>query len=675
MVRGDDISSTERLLELIRENSGTDSADEIPSLRPVPAVYGTASKTEFHYDQEQDAADIMRGARGVILPQTPKSFYQKLISFREKITVGIDIGNGYLKLVRFSRTGGQKQKLTAYMSVPAEKDLSTEKPLSGFLKSVLKIFCHSISRMDIWAVMPLENTEMRFLAVPAVSPKDLPKTVYWAYKRIKPFNEAENIFDFEYIGEYTENGIKKNAVMVYTAPRSEIEKVRNIFSEAGFPLTGISVYPFAIQNLVKSKYIRTEGQNICCLYVGMNWSRIDIFFPDGNLALSRIIRACLGSMLEELRIRLNEQRLPPDPENAEPDESYAEKQTPVSDDVIRKIFFALVSSSPELEILLEENELNITAGDIFGMLVPAIERLVWKLERTIESYQMDIEKKGVGKIFISGEISGCRRVIDYIGKRMDQRVETRDMDPFACDFVDKDMQIPDSAAERGGYVPAAGIALSRNFFTPNLIFSYEDKQKYLNSRRADRFVSIVFALIAIVSLFVCFDQEKLFRQKRCELEKVRKEYEMEVLSRGNMVFDRDMIKTLADRITERREHARNFARRYTDVAVISAICESTKDTRIRLTELKLIAGETKGGGQESRNKAGENIPGIILEGIITAEDAVKREAILLDYMADLNAVMILGDAVLRNRTEQKQEKSPVLHFTIHISIRAETKKK
>ncbi len=657
MVRPDNISLREKLLDLIQENSGTD-----------PAMSGTVSKTVSLYNPEQYAPDFLPGARGVVPSMPRKSLYQSLISFRKKTTIGIDFGNGYLKAVRFVSTGVQKRVLTAYLTVPNEKKQAEGELRYDSLKSVMKKLCHSLIRTEIWAVIPLENVETRFLTVPMVSEKDLPNAVLWAYKKTKLFDEEENIFDFEYIGEITENGAKRKAVMAYTAPQAEIERVRKIFSETGFPLTGISVYPFAIQNLVRSEYIRAEGQNVCCLFVGMNWSRIDIFFSDGNLAMSSRIQACMTGMMEELRVRMNEYLFSSVPETEE-----------LSIEYVRKIFFCLLRSSPDLEILLAEKQLNTSAGEIFEMLLPSIDRLVWRLERIIEKYQTDIGKKEVGKIFVSGEISDCRRIVDYIGTCLDHRIETSDLDPFSCDFVPKNMQVPASAAERGSYVPAVGIALSRNFFTPNFLFTHRDRQKYLNSRRADRFVSIIFALIAILCLGVCFNQEHLLGKREKELGKLRNDYEAGIREHENMVFDREMIRILADRIIERREQARNFAKRYKDIALITAVCELTMPPRIRLTHLKVTGGETKEAEKDSRNKSPENSSELILEGIITAESAVRREALLHDYMAELSTIPIFGETVIRNKKELKQKDASVLHFTlqtpVRTEIRTETKQK
>jgi len=655
-----------------QENSGTDSGGFAPSLPSVPATPGT----QFSSERKYDAADFPAGTVCVTRSMPCNSLYQRLLSFGKKSTIGIDFGNGYLKAVKFVSAGAQKRKMTAYLTAPNEKNLATGDLLPGFLKSLMKKFCYSSGRSEIWAVIPLENMETRFLTVPAVAEKDLANAVFWAYKKAKPFDEEGNIFDFVYIRDFTENGAKKKAVMAYTVERAEIEKLAKLFSESGFPLTGISAYPFAIQNLVRSGYIKAEGQNVCCLYVGMNWSRIDIFFADGYLAMSSRIQACMTGMMEELRILMNARLFPPAPEQGDSAQSSGTETRGLSSETVRKIFFCLIRSSPELDIVLAENQIRVSAEELFEMLIPSINRLVWRLERIIEKYQTDIGKSDVGKIFISGELSGCRRVVDHIGTRLDQHIETRDLDPFSCDFVGENMQIPESAAERGSYVPAAGMALSRNFFTPNFLFTHKHRQKYSNSRRADHFVSIVFALIAIVCLCVFFHQDHVLREKDNKLDEYKKDFEDVIPKHENRFFDRDMIRTMADGLIERKKQSRNFAMRYANLAVIASICEVTVSPHIRLTDLKIIGGETKEGESVPKNKAAENSPGITVEGIISADTAVKRESFLLDYVSKINAIPLFQEAVCTGRAEHMQEEkqTPDLHFTLYAKIRIGTKK-
>ena len=98
------------------------------------------------------------------------------------------------------------------------------------------------------------------------------------------------------------------AKMVYTAPREEIDELKGLFSQIGLPLTGISITPFAIQNLFKTEWIppAVEG-TVASLFIGNDFSRIDIF-SKGKLIMTRGIKAGINSMVESLMERFGTER-------------------------------------------------------------------------------------------------------------------------------------------------------------------------------------------------------------------------------------------------------------------------------------------------------------------------------------------------------------------------------
>lgn len=91
--------------------------------------------------------------------------------------------------------------------------------------------------------------------------------------------------------------------MAYTAVRTEINELKDLFNKAGFPLSGISIVPFAFQSLLRTGRIDSQQMHVASLYIGRDWSRIDIF-SEGNLMLSRGIKAGVKTMLEALRTEI-----------------------------------------------------------------------------------------------------------------------------------------------------------------------------------------------------------------------------------------------------------------------------------------------------------------------------------------------------------------------------------
>ena len=210
-------------------------------------------------------------------------------------------------------------------------------------------------------------------AFPKSRKNRLDNVVYWTAKKEAPFDEKEMIFDFKLQGEVIEQGIPKLAAMVYTAPRQEVEELKNLFSRIGWPLTGITIAPFSIQNLFRTEWIPSPEGTIASLFIGTDFSRIDIY-AEGNLVMTRDIRAGLNSLVDALADWFNEMKTNPDGPALTPEQG-------------RKILQSLSPDSPPLQ----ETDAGFGLGKeaIFEKIEPALDRLARQVERTFEHYNND----------------------------------------------------------------------------------------------------------------------------------------------------------------------------------------------------------------------------------------------------------------------------------------------
>ena len=270
MAKQDDISSTEKLLELIRTDN----------------------------DTEQESQGAQASQSGIT---RLRSLFSNPISFRKAVTVGVDLGHDDLKLVKIHRITENKYEMLDYARVPFDPDMSRDSAeFHQFLQPVLADFCGRSKNIDVWCTMSSARVETRPLRIPKVSPKQIRNSVYWSYQKDAPFDEKQKIFDFEILGDIEEGGTDKTDVMAYTAPLEEVKTLKKLFANAGFPLTGISIVPYSFQTLLRTHRIDTDEKNVSSLYIGRDWSRIDIF-SDGNMMLSRGIKAGIRTMIEALR--------------------------------------------------------------------------------------------------------------------------------------------------------------------------------------------------------------------------------------------------------------------------------------------------------------------------------------------------------------------------------------
>ena len=91
-------------------------------------------------------------------------------------------------------------------------------------------------------------------------------------------------------GEIVDQGKPKYSVMVYTAPKAEIERIKTIiFDDMGINLAGITIVPFAMQNIFRSKWMPATEEIFASLFIGNNFSRIDVYNKE-NLVMTRGIK-------------------------------------------------------------------------------------------------------------------------------------------------------------------------------------------------------------------------------------------------------------------------------------------------------------------------------------------------------------------------------------------------
>lgn len=479
MTNRDEISSTERLLDLIRDDG-----------KEEDTAVGSSTQKSI-------------GSRLVGMIRNP-------VSFKQSISVGVDLGHDDLKLVKIHRISDQKFEILEYVRVPFESGVTqNNSAFYQFLRPILANFCGSSKKPDIWCTIPSARVETRHLRIPKVNQKQIPNSVYWSFQKISPFNEKENLFDYEILGEADDGNATKIEVMAYTALRTEINELKHLFNKAGFPLSGISIVPFAFQSLLRTGRIDSQEMHVASLYIGRDWSRIDIF-SEGNLMLSRGIKAGVKTMFEALRTEIEgnlfELSVAKSPTKDTARIRAIKKKLKHELDQAHQLFFgALHEISPPA---MDERQRILKENKIFKMILPALERLVRQVERTLRHFSSNYENARVGKIYTSSGVNPHQRIIDYIGEELGIPTET--LNPFADNpnFVTLTPS-PELTSEQSAFVPAMGMALSSNKLTPNFLYTHKDKQKAVTSQRINRGVIAGFALIMILCVGVAFWQKSI----------------------------------------------------------------------------------------------------------------------------------------------------------------------
>ena len=627
MARLKEITSTERLLDIIRNKK-----DDIKSER-------------------LDTSKI----------DPPRKLFKftsrKIISGEKPVTIGIDIGHEYLRMVKTTRSADKRWELLDYKSVPYAHITTRKSPdFSNFLSSELNKFCGSIGNANLWAIMSAARVNVRHINIPKVAKKQIENAVYWTIKKETPFDDKDTVFDFEIQREVTEQGVGKWLTMVYTAPRAEIEELKGLFLQIGLPLTGISITPFAIQNLFKTEWIppAVEG-TVASLFIGNDFSRIDIF-SKGKLIMTRGIKAGINSMVESLVERLGITRK----EAAGKDRS----SPPISFEQAKKVLFSLSPDSPPLT----ENDIGfgLTDEEKFDTILPALERVVRQVERTFEHYTGDHNYDMVTRIYVSSAMNISQPVIEYVGNQLG--IKSDILNPFKSKIpnIGRSMEQA-SVSEILSLIPAFGLALSDNAYTPNLMFRFKDKEREANITRANRIIFAVF----IAALFVCLGFLLFEIQKVRERETVITQLEQQ-LSQYKPRVDQNLISGMLSSSNRQHQLARTYVDRYLGMAVISELSSMTP-RNIRLIDLKVRTGAVQSGkmtAKEPKREAaapkqeGKNVT---VEGVVFG-DRKALEASLAGYIMKLKSSPMFSNISVQKNSIEPLRKDEVLYFVIEMKL-------
>ncbi len=614
----DEISSTERLLDLIR--SSTKTGSEFSNI--------TSSRS---------------------FSQRIKSNFGNLVTFKKSTTVGVDIGYNELKLVKTSNSSPQKQHLLDYQKVPYLPNVSVDHPeFIPYLKSVLTRFCGSAKSTEIWANISSARVEMRYLRIPKVPQKQIANAVYWSFKKITSFDEKNTTFDFEVLGDIEEGSSKKTEIMAYTAPTQEIKKLKGIFSKSGFHLTGISIVPFAFQNLLLNNWMGTGAKNVSSLYIGRDWSRIDIF-SNGYLVLSRGIKAGIKTMSATITGEKDENRVELSSKPVDSDEA---KKTQIDADRAQEIFFGFDPDSSPSDS--RPAELRPEEKAIFKIILPALKRLVRQMELTFEHFSAIFENESVERIYISSGARPHQLIVDYIGNELG--IPKENFDPFSADSeFSGEVTGPESALEREAFTPAAGIAISNNSMTPNFLFTYKDKKQVANIAFINKILYAGFTLVMILCVGFYFYQGNTIREKKDQVAMLKLEMSSFISN-----VDQVAILKLVEEAKRNNEAFKEYGRKYLVIAALSEIADLTP-ANIRLLSISAQLEAAPGAKEENPERS------IVIGGIILG-NRMALESILARYLIALKGSPIFDQPVISEKTLGFFNNNEVLQFTTHLKL-------
>lgn len=175
-------------------------------------------------------------------------------------TVGLDLGNFYLKVAEIQTTGQSKQ-ITAL----AMKDVRMAKDIVELIKQTFEE-AH-ITDKAINISLSGENVVARHLSLPKMSEEELKKALPFELEDHIPFKPDDVYLDFHIIGDET-NSTNKMRVFLVATKKEILDKRIELVQKAGLEPQVVTMDALATMNTLYFNYPAKEKTNITLLNIG-----------------------------------------------------------------------------------------------------------------------------------------------------------------------------------------------------------------------------------------------------------------------------------------------------------------------------------------------------------------------------------------------------------------------
>ncbi|MBI4805771.1 MAG: hypothetical protein HY795_11110 [Desulfovibrio sp.] len=665
-------SSTDKLLDMIRGSGKKGGGVETPAPQPL------APKRKWNFGLSLKAGPGAGGSS-------------------KNVHLGVELAGGVIRMVKLTSGSGRSRALEfKTISIPEQGPDAPE--LSLVLRLALKDFLGKADA-DVWAVVPAETADLRFLQVPKTNKKQLSNAIYWTAKKEASFDDAEVVFDYELQGEVIEKGAPRLSVLAYTVKREEFEKLRNLFLQAGYPLAGITLPSVSMRNLLRGGWVEDGEKTQACLHLGGEFSRIEIF-SGGNLQIVRVLKGGLSAMAQSLAEASKEFTPHPaivgsEPVSGEsiavvPEEAVFSSAIPIEiESMASKPDVAEAKPaglSVEESLALIENFAdgpqslpeghpgrNFTTADVLEMLKPAWERLLRQVQMTFSHHAVTLGNEQVGSLTLSGPLGGDPGMLDYLSGKLG--LPCRLLDPLSPDNLGR-LQIAApflSLAERQPYGLVLGLTGAERSAC-NLLHTYKQKEEEDRVESLNRVVALSWLGVAVVILgFFIWQQTQSYvkKQELSVLEGRLREYQP--------LVDMPLLLSTGSKVRQAVDNMRRFANRSRPAAVLRDITGLTPEN-VKLFSISMDLGtpeeqpqttqETQGKpGPRPAGKGREAMDTLTLEGYVKGDSQIL-ESLLSAYLVQLRTSPLLGEpSVSKRSVEMTAAGEDVLRFTLSCQVR------
>lgn len=674
------LSSTENLLRSIRNGEAFASLKSAKVKKgPTPATVpkadpGTAPTPGDDAAPKAVPAEMPPAGASAppmsppIAPQAKKPLWTRQLSFspvKKSAVLGVSMTSGRLSLALVS--GGTIQFSTRFPFGPDQA--FGQKGFPAFLRTCLESVRDKAPQVRIWAVLRSQDLDLNVLTVPKLSGAKLDAAVYWTQQKEKKFAEAEYVMDYVVLGPTKDSKEPRLDVLVCLARRVDVDRLRDAFREAGWPLEGITTLPSALQALYRLPGAPKGFTLAANIHVEEDASTIGLY-AGGDLRFSRFIRSGTDSMSEALLTHFQnlakpraamtgDLELPPPGVPKAAGDEPQDVITPPDHLQAKGLLRHLLLGGPLPKGLGQEHLLSQI--QTLEAIAPAIDRLGKQVERTLE-YYATAQQQRCDVVHMSGRIFRNPAVMEALAGQLGYPHHTFDSTTMLASR-------PDSVADmdRMALAPALAASLSAPDKGINLLRTYKQRQAEQSQQTLARILLLALAGALVVIGAVGYGIERHAAEHRTELQAARQQ-----LQSMGAVIDEQTLTRSVEQYAVRQASLRKAAERFTAPVVLAELSRRAP-AGLKIVSLTIDLGVPPAAPAAppppDKPKAVQPSDLVTLEGVVFGDKA-ELEPTLSRFIIELQASPLFNMPVVHqtNLTEAGAE-GQGLHFVLHMGVK------
>jgi len=538
----------------------------------------------------------------------------------KKLNLGVLLNLENITLVLSS---DKPKRIIKWANIDLPENLGIEdEGYASFLNSILEDFTHGLKVIHTWCNIDSAKIKLRNITIPDIAQPKIANAAFWGFKKEVDFDANQEIFDFAIIGDRIVQDVKKKSLLAFSTEKTQVEQLKDLFSKTGFNLDGITTIPFAFHNFIHSRHLQMPDSPFAIVNISRKNSEI-VCFSNTGILLTRNIRTGSYNLVEEF------------------------------------------IKTPDKQVLQYLSSLKSIQSKGFLKIKSSCERLIEKIMRTSEYCSQNFaDNIPMKKFFFIGETADCDPFMEFTAKTTLTDVEH--FDPVFDTLPGSlDLPYPENALEKGLITTAFAISLSSNDYTPNFLFTHDDKLNKKKKRNINIASSIIFVLIFIFCAAFSGWQGFVKNREMKNLDKI-------VQSNNNLnpSINQDSILKMISGNEEKLKLRNQYISNYFPLAVINEICSATPGN-INVSSIEAdFSDQTKkkNGEEQISDEDIKQSKNILAKLIINGAMRINSDSDFTEYILTIGNSRIFGKVDVLEKNIKEDDEDKILNFKVSVEI-------